>query len=118
MSETELMKLGEIIFSDPGTIQVAKPGLCRKWTTRAIAVATRFREQSGLDFVIQAREVTIDYGLYHTFLRVLAAGVEPYVYDGVGVLKHGPFKGAESAAPHLSNSTPDLIHAFLLDSKP
>jgi hypothetical protein len=64
----------------------------------------------------EAREVHIEPGLSHTFVRLeiqLGDEVERFLMDGTGVFDEPPYSGAEISAPiHLRNSTSDPINMY------
>jgi hypothetical protein len=112
MQEADLVRLGEELFSNPKTVAVARIGSCRVWTKEAIEQVKAFRSQNNLDLTCEAREIELEPGLEHTFLRVLAAGLPPYDYDGTGTSSFGPYKGPEEQATHLQGSHFDMIHSY------
>lgn len=85
-------------------------GFCREWT-RAVILYVR---KSFPLIRAEAREVQITPNLQHTFVRLTSEDEEPYLYDGVGTVKHKPYFGPASEAPeHLQNSKSDMINKYL-----
>ena len=83
-----------------------KPGLCRIWTNRVLDLIDQLNEEG---VVAEAREVQLEPGLYHTFVRI-NFGQESYLWDGVGAGGYEPYFGPEDQAPeHLRNSNLDWI---------
>src|SRR3972149_1691814 len=88
------------INNNPLTIETKKVGLCR---ISAGAVLDLFDnlENRPEDLTVEAREVDLEHGLSHTFLKLEFAG-ETYYWDGVGTTKSEPYLGTEQEAPpHL-----------------
>ena len=89
--------------------QRSKLGSCRIWTGRVLDLAEGLdTDEQGL--TAEAREVQIEPGLRHTFVKI-TFGEKSYLWDGVGVGRHGPYFGLEDQAPeHLKNSHLDMIN--------
>ena len=117
MKDADCITLGFELENNELTRSKARIGLCRVWTRDAIEVAKKFRFDHSLIFSLEAREVDPEPGFSHTFLRVLAEGLENYVFDGTGTGSHSPFFGKEADAPHLQDSHLDLIHYYLLNDE-
>lgn len=63
---------------------------------------------------VETKEVELESFLQHTFLRIIILENEPFICDGVGILKHDPFWNYESEAPkHLQDSNSDMINKYL-----
>lgn len=89
---------------------VARLGLCRVWSDKAMV---RIEEMTNGMVMIEAREVEMEIGLAHTFIRAVCNGEEPFLYDGTGVSSYPPYFGPESQAPeHLLGSRPDMINNY------
>lgn len=116
MNRQEFSQLETILKTEQRVVAVAVIGLCRVWTREAIRVVKEFREQTGLKFKIEAREVEIESFLLHTYLRLLTES-DTYVCDGVGTVAYKPFFGLESDAFHLLPSTLDQIQRYLLSDE-
>lgn len=105
-----LEQIAQQLLVDNKLKNVARLGLCRIWTDRAMS---KVEETTGRDVEMEAREVEIGIGLTHAFIRAMFNGEEPFLYDGTGVGSHPPYFGPESQAPnHLLDSRPDMINKY------
>jgi hypothetical protein len=116
MNRQEFLQLETILTSEQRVIASAVIGWCRIWTKEAISVVKKYREETGLQFKIEAREVEIEPFLFHTYLRLLTT-TEAYVCDGTGTASYKPFFGLETEAAHLLPSTVDPIQYYLLSDE-
>ena len=86
-----------------------KLGLCRIWTGRVLDLVKGL-DINELELTAEAREVQVEPGLHHTFVRI-TLGEKSYLWDGIGTGKYGPYFGLEDQAPeHLKNSHLDMIN--------
>lgn len=98
------------LLADDKLKRVTHLGLCRVWTDKAMR---RVEEITNGTVGVEAREVEVEIGLAHTFIRAVCDGEEPFLYDGIGVGSHPPYFGPENQAPkHLLNSHPDMINEY------
>ncbi|MEM3112567.1 MAG: hypothetical protein QXY90_05960 [Candidatus Anstonellales archaeon] len=106
MSVEFLEKL-RLSFSEDSVLERrTRPGNCRLWTDKVLDLVEQLKEQG---LTAEAREVKIEPGLYHTFVR-LNYGEESYLWDGIGAGGYKPYFGPEDQAPdHLRNSNLDMI---------
>lgn len=89
-------------------------GDCRTWTSEAIKKIKEYARITGENITVEAREVEIEPGLSHTFIRLILPENQPFILDGTGAGKYGPFFGPESDAPeHLRNSLDDMLNHYL-----
>ena len=101
-------KIAEYLSKDPILEKRNKLGLCRMWTDRALNLVEGLRVEEQ-ELVAEAREVQVEQGLFHTFVRI-KVGEKSYLWDGVGTSKHDPYFGPEDQAPeYLKNSNLDMI---------
>jgi hypothetical protein len=90
----------------------AKPGLCRVWSGKAREILYSYMETNHEEGIVEAREVEIEPGLSHTFLKLIVNS-ETYLLDGTGVGNFPHYFGEESKAPsHLKNSQLDWIEIY------
>jgi len=84
-----------------------KIGWCRLWTEGVLDLVEQY---DGIEEIqAEAREVHLEVGLNHTFVR-LECGGEFFLWDGVGTARHEPYFGLEKRAPeYLQNSHEDMI---------
>lgn len=110
MERYNYQSIVDVIKGDKDIDQVTKIGLCRIWTKKVINLIKR----NFPDIQIEAREIDLEPGLQHTFLRVEKPGQKAYFLDGVGTTKYPPFIGFEDEAPkHLKNSHSDMINSYI-----
>ena len=96
-------------------LKQAKIGLCRLWSIDAVSCITDFCESNGVEVTLQVVEVEIESGLSHSFIKLSVEGKGPYLCDGTGAGKHGPYFGYEEESPeHLQNSHLDMLNSYLL----
>ena len=107
MERDTYLSIADMLISCKEVKSQAKKGHCRTWTAKATEyIAANFPEAQ-----VEAREVHISSGMDHTFLRVIVPEERPYIFDGTGVEKFGPYFGYEdNAPPHLRSSHPDMIN--------
>lgn len=108
MVEVALGRLLEEASKDQFLVDKTRVGLCRLWSEEVLRIVD-FLQCKGYQISGEAREVELDPGLYHTFLRINTIN-EVYLWDGAGSGKHRPYFGLESEAPeHLKDSSLDMI---------
>lgn len=89
--------------------EINRIGQCRIWS-KAIMGMVKLNYPGA---IVEAREVNLEPGLQHTFLRIIIDDQRPFIMDGVGTAKFPPFFGFEDEAPtHLQNSKSDIINNF------
>lgn len=106
----------ETIKLHPNLDGLNKKGLCRVWTREAIGIIKELKSINHWEIEIEAREVEIEPGLDHTFLRIIVQGFPAFILDGTGAGFYDPYFGPETEASHLQNSKIDWIHHLLLAS--
>lgn len=94
----------------------ARPGHCRKWSMAALQAIEDIKDKLEVEYTIEAREVDIERGLSHTFVKLvfrIRNSEYTYLLDGTGVAGFKPYFGRERDAPaHLQNSRSDQINLY------
>lgn len=113
MSIERYQTIVQHLQTDEHTLAAAVPGLCRIWTREAIKILKHYQEIFGLSLLLQAREVELEPGLTHTYLRLVLDHEEAWTLDGTGTLSFQPYFGPEKNSPfNIDASTFDPIHYY------